>query len=80
MQRAAKGFELEKGSGKGVGSNYGMIWSFHRRSTDLSRAQSLTEIFLDVCFEALAANREPFSDATANFVDGFVIHAQRHIC
>ena len=50
-----------------------MIWSFHRRSTDLSRAQSLTEMFLDVCFEALAANREPFFDAIANFVDGFVI-------
>jgi hypothetical protein len=37
-----------------------MIPLFFSGSIDLSRSQSLTEMFLDVCFEALVANREPF--------------------
>ncbi len=44
-----------------------MIPLFPSRSTDLSRTQSLTEMFLDVCFETLAADRESFFDAIANF-------------
>jgi hypothetical protein len=45
---------------KEVGSNYGVIPLFLSGSTDLSRTASLTRIFLDVCFAALAANRESF--------------------
>jgi hypothetical protein len=41
-----------------------MIPPFLGRSTDLSRIPSLTEMFLDVCYETLPANREPFFDAS----------------
>jgi hypothetical protein len=50
-----------------------MIPLFLSGPTDFSRAQSLIEVSLDVCFKALAANRESFLDAIANFVHGFVI-------
>ena len=45
-----------------------MTSPFPGRSTDLSRTQSLTEMFLDVCFAVLAANREPFFDGPAGLV------------
>jgi hypothetical protein len=41
-----------------------MILLFLSGSTDLSSTRSLTEMFLDVCFAVLAANREPFFDAS----------------
>ncbi len=50
------------------GSTYGMIPLFLSGSTDLSRARSLTEMFLDVFYEAFAANREPFLDGSAGLV------------
>jgi hypothetical protein len=46
---------------KGLGSNYGVIPLFLSGSTDPPPTQLLIEMFLDVCFAALAANREPFS-------------------
>ncbi len=45
-----------------------MIPLFLGESADLSRARSLTEMFLDVCYEALAVNREPFLDGSAGLV------------
>ncbi len=45
-----------------------MIRLFVSGSTVLSRTRSLTEMFLDVCYEALAANREPFFDGSAGLV------------
>lgn len=45
---------------KGVESNYGVIPLYLSGSTNLSRTQSLTEMFLDVCFAALTANGESY--------------------
>ena len=45
-----------------------MIRLFLSGSTDLSRTRSLTEMFLDVCYEAFAANRAPFFDGSAGLV------------
>jgi hypothetical protein len=45
-----------------------LIPLFLSGSTDLSGAQSLTEMFVDVCFAALAANGKPFFDGPAGLV------------
>jgi len=42
-------------------------------STDFPRAQSLTEMFLNVSFEAVTANWESFPDSMANMVIGFFV-------
>ncbi len=45
-----------------------MIPLFPGGSTNPSRTRLLAEMFLDVCFEALAINKEPFFDGSAALV------------